>query len=140
MKGKQKLERDVKGEIMRAIGARPNVRVFNNVVGLFERKGGGKVRTGLAPGSSDLIGWLGVTVTPEMVGSTVAVFLAIETKSARGSESEAQAAFLRTVATHGGIALIGRDAQNVIAAIEGDVARRILAQRLAIGLRDKDGD
>jgi ribosomal protein S19 len=39
------------------------------------------VQFGLCKGSADLIGWKRVTVTPEMVGSTVAVFTSIEVKT-----------------------------------------------------------
>lgn len=67
---------------------------------------------GLCTGSSDLIGWRSVTITPEMVGKTVAVFAAIEVKSATGRPTEQQTAFLRAVSEAGGIACIARSVED----------------------------
>lgn len=39
-----------------------------------------RVAYGLAPGSSDLIGWRSLLVTPEMIGRRVAVFASLEAK------------------------------------------------------------
>ena len=41
------------------------------------------IHAGLCRGSSDTIGWHTVTITPEMVGTKIAVFTAIEFKAAR---------------------------------------------------------
>jgi hypothetical protein len=60
------------------------------------------------PGMSDLIGWAPVVVTPDMVGKTVAVYLAVETKSARGRASEEQKNFVSAVHKAGGRAGIAR--------------------------------
>ncbi|MEM7046052.1 MAG: VRR-NUC domain-containing protein [Pseudomonadota bacterium] len=78
-------------------------RVFRNNVGVATYPGGERVRYGLCPGSSDLIGWMPVTITPEMVGKTVAVFLAVEVKGPRGRLSGAQENFLERVKKAGGI-------------------------------------
>lgn len=45
---------------------------------------------GLGEGSGDTIGWTTVTVTPEMVGSKVAVFTSIEYKTSKGKAREKQ--------------------------------------------------
>ena len=58
---------------------------------------------GLCPGSSDLIGWRSVEITPEMVGKRIAVFAALEVKD-RGKLTTEQANFLRVLADAGGIA------------------------------------
>lgn len=55
-------------------------RLFRNNVGLFKTIDGRTVKTGLHNGSSDLIGWTQVKITPDMVGKTVAIFTAIECK------------------------------------------------------------
>lgn len=84
-------------------------RLFRNNVGMLEDRHGNKVRYGLCVGSSDVIGWLPVVVTPEMVGQTVAVFVAFETKMGVRRATDEQAKFLRAVAGAGGIAAVIRD-------------------------------
>lgn len=56
-------------------------------------------------GASDLCGVTSLIVTPEMVGTRVAVFTAIETKSTRmGRTSKEQKEFIQFVRDSGGIA------------------------------------
>lgn len=56
-------------------------------------------------GTSDLVGWTSVVITPEMVGGTVGVFTAIETKKSKGGRtSDDQANFIAQVTKAGGIA------------------------------------
>lgn len=56
-------------------------------------------------GTSDLIGWTPVLITQEMVGSTIGVFTAIETKKTKGGKtSEDQHNFIEQVHRAGGIA------------------------------------
>lgn len=57
-----------------------NIPLFRNLVGKFKTVDGQWVNAGLGRGSSDLIGWTSVTVTPNMVGKKVAVFTAVEVK------------------------------------------------------------
>jgi hypothetical protein len=63
-----------------------------------------RVNFGLCPGSSDLIGWKSVTITPNMIGKRVAVFVAPEAKMRGKKPTDIQAAFIRTVVEAGGIA------------------------------------
>lgn len=65
------------------------------------------------PGMSDLIGWTPVVVTPEMVGQTVAVYTAVETKTARGRASDAQVKFIGAVSKSGGRAGIARTDEDL---------------------------
>lgn len=89
-------------------------RVFRNNVGLFETKDGRKVRTGLCVGSSDLIGWTPMVVTPEMVGKRVAIFTSIEVKTKNTKTTPIQLAWHQAVNTAGGIAMIEQDPMNVV--------------------------
>lgn len=73
------------------------------------------------PGMSDLIGWAPVVVTPDMVGKTVAVYLAVETKSARGRASEEQKNFVGAVHKAGGRAGIARTDEDLEAILCGDL-------------------
>ncbi len=81
-------------------------RIFRNNVGMLEDKNGTKVRYGLCTGSSDLIGWKDMIVTPEMVGRRVAVFVSVEVKSEKGQLRVEQYHWLKTVENAGGIAMM----------------------------------
>lgn len=72
-----------------------------------------RLNAGLCVGSSDLIGWTPVTITPEMVGETVAVFTGVEVKTPTGKLTKDQKRFLNAVELAGGIGLVGRDAEAV---------------------------
>jgi len=62
------------------------------------------LHAGLCEGSSDLIGWRSLTITPEMVGQTVAVFAALEVKSKTGRATAGQKNFCQRVLEAGGFA------------------------------------
>jgi ribosomal protein S19 len=105
-----KSETTLQNEIRLELGKRKNVRMFRNNVGQI-----GGLSFGLCVGSSDLIGFQSVTVTPEMVGQKIAIFTAIEVKTQKG-KSPAQTKFVEMVRKFGGIGAIVRsvdDALNV---------------------------
>jgi hypothetical protein len=60
------------------------------------------LHAGLVKGSSDLVGWTPVKITPEMVGKTIAVFTAPEVKD-RGKASDEQKIFIGNVEKANGI-------------------------------------
>jgi hypothetical protein len=96
-----------------------DTRLFRNNTGTLRDANGRPVQFGLCKGSGDLIGWKRVTVTPEMVGSTVAVFLSIEVKTATGRLRLEQQQWLDAVQAAGGIAGVARsvdDAQRIVTA------------------------
>lgn len=64
------------------------------------------LHAGLCKGSSDTIGWTRVTITPEMVGQTVAIFTAIEVKYGSTKTTEEQSNFVEQVKKAGGIGKI----------------------------------
>lgn len=102
---------------VRATLSNGDVRLFRNNSGALQNKDGTWVKYGLAVGSSDLIGLKSVVVTADMVGSRVAVFVALEGKSATGRTTEEQDAFLAMVRKAGGIAGVFRsldDAQGIL--------------------------
>lgn len=102
-------------------------RLFRNQVGVYELKDGRYLTSGLCVGSSDLIGWTLITVTPDMVGKTVAVFTAIETKAPKKHATEAQSRFIDAVTFAGGIAGVAHSVEDV-ERITGDTYAQLSAQ------------
>lgn len=92
--------------------SRLGARLFRNNVGRL-KVGERWVQYGLCVGSSDLIGWMPVTVTPEMVGTTVAVFVAIEAKTISGALRPEQRAFLQATRDAGAIAEVVRSVADL---------------------------
>ena len=121
-------ETNVQNEIR--LNIPPHARLFrNNVVrgyqGKATRKQNGTVvieharlvDAGLCKGSSDLIGFTSVEITPEMVGQKVAIFTAVEVKTKKGRPSKEQLNFIKLIRMFGGRAGIARnieDAQKII--------------------------
>lgn len=68
-----------------------------------------RMHSGLIVGSSDLIGWKSVEITPDMVGQHIAVFVGIETKVGRRVATEEQENFLAQLEKAGGIAVLARN-------------------------------
>lgn len=92
--------------------SRGPVRLWRNNTGTLRDQHGRPVSFGLAKGSSDLIGYRTVTVTPEMVGTTVAVFCSIEVKTATGRVSAEQRQWLEVVQAAGGCAGVARSVED----------------------------
>jgi len=83
--------------------SRGPVRLLRNNCGQFRTEDGRYIRYGVGnPGGSDLIGWVTVTITPDMVGQTVAVFVAVEVKSPGKKAKPEQQRFLDAVNRLGG--------------------------------------
>lgn len=74
---------------------------------------GRMIRFGLHTGSSDRIGWRSIEITPDMVGKKLAVFAAVEVKTATGRLSQDQRNFLAQVAEAGGIAIVARGPADI---------------------------
>jgi hypothetical protein len=76
------------------------------------------LQAGLCVGSSDLVGWRTVVVTPDMVGRDVALFCAIEAKAEAGRLTPEQANFLQRVRDAGGIGVEARSVEQAIEEIK----------------------
>ncbi len=114
-------EQRIQQEIRIACSQGP-VRLFRNNCGVLRDRRGVPVSYGLQPGSADLIGWKRLTITPEMVGSTVAVFTSIEVKTATGRLRAEQQQWLDAVQAAGGIAGVARsvsDAERLLTVADG---------------------
>ena len=92
--------------------SRGPVRLWRNNTGRLRDERGQLVTFGLCPGSSDLIGFRSLVITPEMVGQTVAVFAAVEVKSPTGRPTPEQTAFIDHVRAAGGLAGIARSVED----------------------------
>lgn len=104
-------------------------RVFRNHRGKHQTVDGRWVETGLFKGASDLIGFMPVKITPDMVGATIGVFVSIEVKEGRNVVTAEQKTWLDIVNSFGGIGFV---AWNV------DGALSFLQQRAARPLRDDE--
>lgn len=71
------------------------------------------VRFGLIEGSSDLIGWKDVEITPEIIGQKVAIFTGIEVKTQKGRLSKEQKNFIDRVNNCGGIAYVAKSLDDI---------------------------
>lgn len=117
--------------MLRLCQAFPFVRVFRNNTGMgwtgqSARTPNGSMiisnprplHAGLTKGSSDLIGWTTVEITPDMVGRKLAVFTAIEVKTAKGRTSDEQANFIQVVQGAGGIAFVTKSPDDAVNALK----------------------
>jgi hypothetical protein len=68
----------------------------------------------LAKGSSDLVGFKTIKITPEMIGQEVAQFVSIEIKTERGKLTEVQENWLQKVKSSGGIVGVARSIQDAL--------------------------
>ncbi len=145
MDSEKKIQEDIFGEV----GGRRRIRLFKNPVGVGYsgqrykltnyhkwqiRRALGLplaarftvlinprvIRYGLAPGSSDLIGFKKVTITPDMVGKDIAQFIAIECKRADGTPKPRQKNFMSVVNRYGGLAGIARSVLQAFNVIKED--------------------
>lgn len=128
--------------VMLAAGKLPGVTLFRNSVGQgwvgkarrlrpgeTVRADGGEVlitdarplHAGLFVGSGDGIGWRTVTITQDMVGRQVAVFLSVETKVPKtGRMRPEQRTWDENVRRAGGISIIARDPNDLQEALNFD--------------------
>lgn len=110
-------EIELQNQIRLAI-SKPTVKMFRNNTGALTTKDGRLVTFGLCVGSSDLIGFKSVTITPDMVGQNVAIFTALEVKTPTGKVSPAQTKFIDLVNKHGGIGAIVRSVDEAVARVK----------------------
>ena len=100
----------VQNKIRLALG-NGKIRLFRNNTGALTDIKGRLVKFGLCKGSSDLIGFKTITITPDMVGQNVAVFSAIEVKD-KGKATDDQKKFINIIKKAGGLAGVARDIKD----------------------------
>lgn len=99
--------------------SRGGTRLWRNNTGMLRDQQGRPVRFGLCAGSADLIGYTTIEVTPDMVGQRLAVFTAVEVKTATGRPTPEQSAFLDHIRQAGGRAGIARSIDDAVRITEG---------------------
>lgn len=77
------------------------------------------IHAGLCEGSSDLVGWNEVKITPDMVGLSVAIFATVEVKTPFGRLTKEQSNFLYAVRSSGGIAVVARSEEEALEGVCG---------------------
>jgi hypothetical protein len=77
------------------------------------------IKSGLGVGTSDLIGWTPTIITEKFLNKSLAIFTAVEVKSAQGKLTIEQSNFLRVVDAAGGIAICAKSLDDVGRIING---------------------
>ena len=109
-------EKDIQ-TLIRIEASRCGLTVFRNNVGQGYTVDGAPIKFGLCPGSSDLVGWETVTITSAMVGRSIAVFTALEVKTATGRIRSDQQRFIDIVRQSGGYAAVVRSPEDINAGV-----------------------
>lgn len=111
--------------------SRLGARLFRNQTGRYRlalpdcprcQAEGRVIASGLCVGSPDLVGWVPVTIGPEHLGRTLAVFVGLEAKAPKGRVRPEQAAFVQALAQAGGVAAVVRscvDAHHALWGVRG---------------------
>lgn len=124
MTSESDVQRDIQIEAPK-VGA----RLLRNNIGAYQDDTGRWVHYGVGgKGGSDLLGWTQIKVTPEMVGSTIAVMTACEVKGPEwrppksGKQFERwklQKQFVAAINQAGGIATVASSVDDLTRAIHG---------------------
>ena len=104
-------ETNIMNKIMLAM-SKKGYLIWRNQVGLFKTLDGRTVNIGIK-GSSDLMAVKPTVITPEMVGQTLAVFVAVEVKTATGRQSEPQKKWQKAVEKLGVKYILARSEDDI---------------------------
>lgn len=77
-------------------------------------RGARTTRSGLATGSSDLVGWTTRMITEHDLGKTIAQFTACEVKTEEGTLMDEQRNFIQVVRDSGGVAIVARSGEEAV--------------------------
>lgn len=110
-------ETKIQSSILKALNKIPGIKLYRNNVGKVDLGGGRLMQVGLCNGSSDLIGYQSVTITPDMVGQKAALFISLEIKTATGRLTDHQKLWLEKVDSAGGRAGVARNLDDALKAL-----------------------
>lgn len=88
-------------------------RITSRTAGTITLNGYRILEAGLGKGSGDLIGFVPIEITPDMVGRKVAVFLSVEVKTGSGRMTKEQRSWMDVVNKMGGIAIEARTVEDL---------------------------
>lgn len=110
---------------MIAVGARPDVLIWKQPVGLFRslQDPTRKIFVG-TPGQSDAMAVVSVTITPDMVGKKIGVAVAPEFKTATGKQRDNQRDWQEAFEKRGGVYRIVRGPADMLALVDDVKAGR----------------
>jgi hypothetical protein len=109
--------REVQSPAFLAVGRDPDVLILRQQSGLLYTRNGVPVRVGV-PGLADAMMAVRVTITPEMVGRTVALAAFAEFKTATGRASQDQRRFASACASRGIPYRLIRSAEEMVQFVE----------------------
>jgi len=104
-------ETEILQAIRLALSSGPR-RLYRNNTGKLADPTGRWVNFGIAVGSGDLIGWRMLTVTPAMVGKTIAQFVSLEVKTPKGRMRREQLLWVDVVKAAGGCAGVAHNVEE----------------------------
>lgn len=97
------------------------IRAWRHFVGLLYTQEGNPIKIG-SDGQSDMWGIMPVKVTQEMVGTTVGIFISIETKSQHGrtqkKRAKLQENWKNSINSLGGVAIIIRPGDDFLSLLK----------------------
>lgn len=82
-------------------------------------RNGRRVEYGLCKGSSDYIGFMPITITPEMINKKCCIFIALEIKSGKNSATDEQNNFISVVKACGGVAEVVYSEKQALEVMNG---------------------
>lgn len=108
-------EADVNDTIRAYMAGRDDLVLWRNNRGMARGHNGAPITYGVGPnGASDWIGYRTVVITPCMVGTEIAQFVAVEAKAPdAGKPDDAQMRFVERVNKAGGRAIVARSRSDV---------------------------
>ena len=117
----------------------PGLKLFRNHV-TRQRVGGDWTEYGLGKGSPDYIGWKTISITPDMVGQKVAVFVGLEAKTEDGKPSADQRGWIEIINKAGGLSQVCRNKKDIDRMLAGidRYHNRGSRGRLFIELKEED--
>lgn len=100
--------------------------VWRNNQGAYKDPKGYYIKYGVCnPGGSDLIGYMPLIITEEMIGVKMAIFTALEIKSISGRATQEQINFIDNVNKNGGISAIIRSVDDLDRVIENALRKKL---------------
>lgn len=111
-------ETKIQNRALLAVGMRPDCLAMRMQSGVFRAMNDPDriVKVG-SPGVADTLVMVKVTITPDMIGKTVAVPLAAEIKTKDGQQSQAQRDWQRSFEARGGVYRVVRTPEEMTAVV-----------------------